>query len=161
MPSESAERRARRKLLAEAYGRLPSRETLQTATELERAKMQRSIQNEQFALQRGSLAVAVLSQVPRDNEENRPLFTEARNVLLEVLKRGVAQLLQEGSDEDLDVTWTTRRPRRDRNPLAVAVRARSRRTLCRGVNLHVFGQTLLTNFGTFFCRARMIALTSS
>jgi hypothetical protein len=96
---DSAERRARRKILAEAYNRLPSRETLSAAAELERAKMQRAVQDEQFALQRGSLAVAVLSQVPRDNEDNRPLFTEARNLLLEVLKRSVAQL-QEFEDED-------------------------------------------------------------
>ncbi len=53
-------------------------------------------------LQRGSLAVAVLSQVPRDNEENRPLFTEARNMLLEVLKRGVARLSEEDAEEELD-----------------------------------------------------------
>jgi hypothetical protein len=98
---DSAERRARRKILAEAYNRLPSRETLSAAAELERAKMQRAVQDEQFALQRGSLAVAVLSPVPRDNEDNRPLFSEARNLLLEVLKRSVAQL-QEPDDEDGD-----------------------------------------------------------
>ena len=98
---DSADRRARRKLLAEAYNRLPSRETLSAAAELERAKIQRMAQDEQFALQRGSLAVAVLSQVPRDNEENRPLFAEARNLLLEVLKRSSAQL-QESEDEDDD-----------------------------------------------------------
>jgi len=62
---DSAARRARRKLLAEAYSSLPSRETLAAAADLERAKAQRAIQDEQFALQRGSLAVAVLSQVPR------------------------------------------------------------------------------------------------
>ncbi len=61
--------------------------------------MQRAVQDEQFALQRGSLAVAVLSQVPRDNEENRPLFVEARKLLLEVLKRGVAQVEETESDE--------------------------------------------------------------
>jgi len=98
---ESAERRAQRQLLAEAYKRLPSRETLSAAAELERAKMQRAVQDEQFALQRGSLAVAVLSQVPRDNEENRPLFAEARNLLLEVLKRSSAQL-QESDEADED-----------------------------------------------------------
>jgi hypothetical protein len=98
---DSAERRARRKLLAEAYNNLPSRETLSAAAELERAKIQRKAQDEQFALQRGSLAVAVLSQVPRDNEDNRPLFTEARNLLLEVLKRSVAQVQEpEETDDD-------------------------------------------------------------
>lgn len=97
--SDSAERRARRKLLAEAYGHLPSRETLLAATELERSKMQRASQSEQLAVQRGSLAVAVLSQVPRDNEENKPLFAEARNLILEILKRGLAQL-QESAEED-------------------------------------------------------------
>jgi hypothetical protein len=64
--------------------------------------MQRAVQDEQFALQRGSLAVAVLSQVPRDNEENRPLFAEARSMLLEVLRRGVAQLRKSDEDEDAD-----------------------------------------------------------
>ncbi|MGB8909421.1 MAG: hypothetical protein WCC84_11800 [Candidatus Cybelea sp.] len=66
--------------------------------------MQRAVQDEQFALQRGSLAVAVLSQVPRDNEENKPLFAEARRMLLEVLKRGVAQLqiLDEDDEEAED-----------------------------------------------------------
>lgn len=97
---DSAERRARRKLLAEAYNHLPSRETLSAATELERAKIQRTVQDEQFALQRGSLAVAVLSQVPRDNEENRPLFAEARNLLLEVLKRSIAHLQEPDDTED-------------------------------------------------------------
>lgn len=99
---DSAARRARRKLLAEAYNNLPSRETLAAAAELERAKAQRAVQDEQFALQRGSLAVAVLSQVPRDNEENRPLFGEARTLLLEVLKRGVEQLQRPDEDEELD-----------------------------------------------------------
>lgn len=102
---DSAERRARRKILAEAYNRLPSRETLSAAAELERAKMQRAVQDEQFALQRGSLAVAVLSQIPRDNEDNRPLFSEARNLLLEVLKRSVAQLQEfdiENGDEEAE-----------------------------------------------------------
>lgn len=98
--SDSSERRARRKLLAEAYSQLPSRETLHAAAELERVRMQRAVQDEQFALQRGSLAVAVLSQVPRDNEENRPLFLEARKLLLEILKRGVAQLEQSTEDDD-------------------------------------------------------------
>lgn len=99
--SDSSERRARRKLLAEAYNQLPSRETLHAAAELERARMQRAVQDEQFALQRGSLAVAVLSQVPRDNEENRPLFGEARKLLFEILKRGVAQLEESDNDEPL------------------------------------------------------------
>lgn len=79
--SDSSERRARRKLLAEAYNRLPSRETLQAASELERAKAQRLSQGEQIALQKGSLAVAVLAQLPRDNEENKPIFVQARNLL--------------------------------------------------------------------------------
>ena len=71
---DSADRRARRKLLAEAYSSLPSREVLQAAAELESAKMQRASQSEQMALQKGSLAVAILSQVPRDDENNRPVF---------------------------------------------------------------------------------------
>lgn len=102
--SDSADRRARRKLLAEAYNRLPTRETLQAAAELERARMQRAAQNEQMALQKGSLAVAVLSQVPRDNEENKPLFAEARELLHEILKKGLQQLhdLDQADEEDRD-----------------------------------------------------------
>ena len=96
---DSAERRARRKILAEAYSQLPSRETLQAAAELERAKVQRAIQDEQFALQRASLAVAVLSQIPRDNEENRPLFAEARTLLHEVLRRSVEQTKRRDDEE--------------------------------------------------------------
>ncbi len=98
--SESAERRARRKLLAEAYNHLPSRETLVAAAELERAKAQRLSQSEQMALQKGSLAVAVLSQIPRDNEENKPIFAQARNLLNEILTRGLAQLQARDEEED-------------------------------------------------------------
>lgn len=72
--SDSAERRARRKLLAEAYSNLPSREVLQAATDLERAKAQSLSQSEQMALQKGSLAVAILSQIPREDDHNKPLF---------------------------------------------------------------------------------------
>lgn len=102
--TDSAQRRARRKMLADAYKSLPTREMLQAATELERTKMQRMSQNEQMALQKGSLAVAVLSQVPRDNEENKPLFTEARNLLHEILAKGLTQLqeLQQEQDDDDD-----------------------------------------------------------
>lgn len=92
MAPDSAERRARRKLLAEAYNILPSRETLHAAAELERAKMQRAVQNEQLAVQKGSLAVAVLSQIPRDNEENKPVFLAARELLLETIADGLEQL---------------------------------------------------------------------
>ncbi|HLY01133.1 MAG TPA: hypothetical protein VKR56_01405 [Candidatus Cybelea sp.] len=98
--SDSAERRARRKLLAQAYSQLPTREALQAATELERAKIQRAGQNEQMAIQKGSLAVAVLSQVPRDIEENKPLFAEARNLLHEILVKGLFQLQAIDQDED-------------------------------------------------------------
>jgi hypothetical protein len=98
--ADSAERRARRKLLAEAYSSLPSREVLQAAADLERAKAQRTSQAEQVALQKGSLAVAVLSQVPRDDENNKPLFADARNLLHEILKRGVAQLEQIDDDSE-------------------------------------------------------------
>lgn len=97
---DSAERRARRKLIAEAYNALPSREVLQAAAELERAKMQRANQNEQMSLQRGSLAVAVLSQVPRDNEDNKPLFIDARNLLHEIMQRGIAELKQVPENDD-------------------------------------------------------------
>jgi hypothetical protein len=99
---DSGERRARRKLLAEAYNSLPSRELLQAAAELERAKMQRSSQSEQMALQKGSLAVAVLSQVPRDNEDNKPLFVDARNLLHEILQRGIAETNSSATNEEDD-----------------------------------------------------------
>lgn len=100
MLSDSAERRAKRKLLAQAYSNLPSREVLQAASELERARMQHSAQTEQMALQKGSLAVAVLSQVPRDDENNKPLFSEARSLLQGILKKGIAQLEIVDGDED-------------------------------------------------------------
>lgn len=102
MVSDSAERRARRKLLAEAYSNLPSREVLQAATELERAKMQHASQSVQLALQKGSLAVAILSQVPRDDEHNKPIFSEARTLLQAILKDGVTHLEQgTGDNEEL------------------------------------------------------------
>jgi hypothetical protein len=47
---------------------------LQAAAALERAKAQRINQEEQAALQKGSLAVAVLSQIPRDDELNKPVL---------------------------------------------------------------------------------------
>jgi hypothetical protein len=73
---------------------------LQAATDLEKSKMNRSSQNEQMALQKGSLAVAILSQVPRDDEYNKPLFVEARNLLQEILKKGIALLQEPDDDED-------------------------------------------------------------
>jgi hypothetical protein len=99
--SDSAKRRARRKLLAEVYDSLPSREALNAAADLERVKMQRASQSETFAVQKGSLCVAVLSQVPRDNEENKPVFAAAREVLIEILKREHVRL-QTTDDEDTD-----------------------------------------------------------
>ncbi len=99
MTSDSAERRAQRKLAAEAYKYLPSRETLQAATQLEHAKMERATREEQLAVQKGSLAVAVLSQLPRDNEDNKPIFVAARELLLRILKQGFVQL-QEAEDEE-------------------------------------------------------------
>jgi hypothetical protein len=66
--------------------------------------MNRSSQNEQMALQRGSLAVAILSQVSRDDENNKPLFAEARNLLHEILRKGVAMLQEAGDDDDDDET---------------------------------------------------------
>jgi hypothetical protein len=98
--SDSAERRARRKLLAEAYNHLPSREVLQAAADLERAKAQRAHQEEQMALQKGSLAVAVLSQIPRDDELNKPVLADARALLHEILARGIAKL--QAPDEDAE-----------------------------------------------------------
>ena len=100
--SDSADRRARRKLLAEAYSNLPSRELLQAAAELERARMQRANQTDQLTLQKGSLAVAILSQVPRDDEQNKPIFVEARNLLQGILKKGIAQLNEPNEDEEGD-----------------------------------------------------------
>jgi hypothetical protein len=40
--------------------------------------------------------------VPRDNEENKPIFSEARNLLHEILRRGLIQL--ETSDDEDDET---------------------------------------------------------
>jgi hypothetical protein len=103
--TDSAERRARRKLLADAYRNLPSRETLQAAADLERARIQRMNQSEQMALQKGSLAVAVLSQVPRDNEDNKPLFAEARDLLHEILSKGLQQLKEVDAEDDEDDSY--------------------------------------------------------
>jgi hypothetical protein len=98
--SDSAERRARRKIMAQAYSQLPTREVLQAAADLERAKAQRTSQNEQMTLQKGSLAVAVLSQVPRDDENNKPLFVEARSLLQGILRKGLTQLENMDADSD-------------------------------------------------------------
>lgn len=100
--SESSERRSRRKLLAQEYNRLPSREMLIAEAELERMKMQRASQNEQAAMQKGSLAVAVLSQIPRDNEENKPIFAEARTLLHDILRQGIERLNAAEAEEDDD-----------------------------------------------------------
>lgn len=65
--------------------------------------MQSVSQSEQMALQKGSLAVAILSQVPRDDEHNKPLFAEARNLLLAIIKKGldlVVQPLEDDYDEE-------------------------------------------------------------
>ena len=113
---DSAERRARRKLFAEAYAQLPSREAFQAAADLERAKMQRESQREQMALQKGSLAVAVLSQVPRDNEENKPLFVDARNLLHEILRHGIEQL-QDVAPGDRDDDGTSEEEHEEELPL--------------------------------------------
>lgn len=48
--------------------------------------------------QKGSLAVAVLSQVPRDDEQNKPIFGDARNLLQAILKKGLV-LLEEDEEE--------------------------------------------------------------
>ena len=64
------------------------------------ATSQRAHQTEQMALQKGSLAVAILSQIPRDDEHNKPIFAEARNLLQAILKRGV-DILDE-PEEDLE-----------------------------------------------------------
>jgi hypothetical protein len=98
--SDSAERRAKRKLIAGAYNSFPSREILQAATEFEKVKAQRQSQSEQSAIQKGSLAVAILSQVPRDDEHNKPLFVDARSLLQGILKKGLANLEEPDDDEE-------------------------------------------------------------
>lgn len=102
---ESSERRAQRKLMADAYRFMPSREVLQAATHLEQAKTEGRTREEQLAVQKGSLAVAVLSQIPRDIEENKPVFHAARELLIEILRTGLASLRDLGghdlgADED-------------------------------------------------------------
>jgi len=98
---ESPERRAQRKLEARAYRFLPSREILQAATQLEQAKMERATREGQLAVQEGSLAVAVLSQIPRDVDDNRSVFAAARALLEGILKKGRARL--ESADEDDEI----------------------------------------------------------
>jgi hypothetical protein len=97
--SESALRRAKRRLTAEAYKHLPSREVLQAATQLEQVKLQRQVQSEQLILQKASLAVAVLSQVPRDHEDNKPSFGTAR-LLLEGCLKHALEMLERGDEPD-------------------------------------------------------------
>ncbi len=88
--------------MAEAYNRLPSRETLQAATQLEQTKMQRAMQNDQLTLQKASLAVAVLSQIPRDNEENKPAFALSRELLVACLTKALERLQQSDEDDETD-----------------------------------------------------------
>lgn len=99
MPN-SADRRAQRALEARAYRYLPSREVLQAAAQLEQAKMERATRDSQLTLQAGSLAVAVLSQVPREPEENKPVFVAARKLLVEILQRAQATLESPDPDDD-------------------------------------------------------------
>jgi hypothetical protein len=85
--------------LAEAYSNLPTREVLQAAAELERAKSQSLSQSEQMALQKGSLAVAILSQIPREDDNNKPLFADARALLHGILQRGISELDRINEDD--------------------------------------------------------------
>ncbi len=83
--TESAKRRALRKLEAKFYSSLPTRDVLQAATQLEQARIERATRDGQLSLQRGSLCVAVLSQLPRDKDELKPLFQKANDFLAEIL----------------------------------------------------------------------------
>lgn len=82
---ESPRRRAIRKLEAKFYNSLPARDVLQAATQLEQAKIERATRDGQLGLQRGSLCIAVLSQLPRDKDELKPLFQKANEFLNEIL----------------------------------------------------------------------------
>jgi hypothetical protein len=99
MPN-SAERRAQRALEARAYRYLPSREVLQAATQLEQTKMESATRDSQLTLQAGSLAVAVLSQVPREPEENKPVFIAARGLLVGILERAKSTVESLDHDDD-------------------------------------------------------------
>jgi hypothetical protein len=57
----------------------------QAATQLEQAKIERATRDGQLGLQRGSLCIAVLSQLPRDKDELKPLFQKANELLSEIL----------------------------------------------------------------------------
>jgi hypothetical protein len=82
---ESPRRRALRKLEAKFYNSLPARDVLQQATQLEQVKIERATRDGQLGLQRGSLCIAVLSQLPRDKDELKPLFQKANELLGEIL----------------------------------------------------------------------------
>jgi hypothetical protein len=82
---EAPRRRALRKLEAKFYNSLPARDVLQAATQLEQAKIERATRDGQLGLQRGSLCIAVLSQLPRDKDELKPLFQKANELLSEIL----------------------------------------------------------------------------
>jgi hypothetical protein len=83
--TDSSRRRALRKLESKFYNGLPARDVLQAATQLEQAKIERATRDGQLGLQRGSLCIAVLSQLPRDKEELKPLFQKATELLSEIL----------------------------------------------------------------------------
>jgi hypothetical protein len=99
--TDSSRRRALRRLEAKFYNSLPARDVLQAATQLEQAKIERATRDGQLGLQRGSLCIAVLSQLPRDKEELKPLFQKANELLSEILDTERARMheaLKEAED---------------------------------------------------------------
>jgi hypothetical protein len=99
--TDSSRRRALRRLEAKFYNGLPARDVLQAATQLEQAKIERATRDGQLGLQRGSLCIAVLSQLPRDKEELKPLFQKANELLSEILDTERARMheaLKEAED---------------------------------------------------------------
>lgn len=99
--TDSSRRRALRKLEAKFYNSLPARDVLQAATQLEQTKIERATRDGQLGLQRGSLCIAVLSQLPRDKEELKPLFQKANELLGEILdteRTRMHEALQEAED---------------------------------------------------------------
>lgn len=75
--------------------------------------MQRSAQTEQLTVQKASLAVAVLSQIPRDNEENKPIFAAARELLLESVKEALAELRERRAEKAKEAEDEEREELRD------------------------------------------------
>jgi hypothetical protein len=97
----AATRRLRRELAG-----LPSADQLRELQNLERQREGERNSKTQQSLQAGSLALALISQAPREVRENEPLFAKARQVLDGLLDQTIEALAAlnapEAAEEDDD-----------------------------------------------------------